>query len=977
MHGIGIAHAVEVEQQPTETASDERTMEVLITDENDQPLAGAEVYVSIWEMPGERDFPSHDYTTDENGIARVAIPQRLQILRLWPSARDHVPEFLNFAEGTHEDGKLIPERYQFKLAKGTRLSGVVVNEEGEPVAGVKVEVNLDIDEPAWTSDPEPMICTRLTDHDFNEGPLFTDGQGRWSVPNAPAPKGEKDYEFRVKLFHEDYVRDSQWGKRFSEYGITTAMLRDGTSRIILPKGIRVTGTVAGEDGQPVTEGIVIVNEDPNFRGTANAIKIDETGHFEMIPLAAGEYLVTVLVPGFAPEQRMVAVNGELEPLAFSLKPGKRLSMKVVDNTGTPIPRATVRIESWRNTKSLFNENYSHLPKSSIPLKADEEGNFIWDWAPADPVSYSIYATSDYTNTTVALTPRDEPHVVALAPRLKFSGSVTDAKTGKPISEFRVVPVTVFRPNFFSTSFQNATMAKEGHYELPIQTYDDNYRYQMRIEAPGYRSAMGKTSYGTTDGAVVQDFQLEPAQGREGIVLDPDGKPVAKASVVVGTPSIVPMMDDGELQHAGDGERIKTNDDGSFELNATWEPMLIRVTHKSGFAEVHREPDEPIGTLQLQPWARLSGRLIQDGEPVANQLILFRVPGQGRLGIPRFQDSFQIRTDPEGRFEFKRMPPMVGSVGAYLGPWQESPLTSSQSVPLDLKPGEHRQIELGGEGIAVTGKVVATGRGDVPLDKNWSLNYLVSRDRKARLPARFPQLSFDPDGRIEPSWVLDPEFQTWLATHENYFVKLSPKGDLRISGVPAGQYDLVLKLYEQPAGCLVQTVGERIVPVEVTEADVAAGGKALGEIEVVCRVGPTAGEDMRAYKFVDAEGREQYINDKAGKYVLMHVWASWCASCLATMPDVAATVENLAEQPIVFVGLNVDADEKPARALVEKNGWRWAQNYLGDDSTMAKQLAISSVPSYYLIGPEGKLMASATEWSEIKAKVEEATSTLEP
>ncbi len=970
MPGIGVAQAAEVEQQVTETASDERTLQVLITDESDRPLAGAKVYVSIWEMPGERDFPSRDYTTDENGIARVAIPQRLQILRLWPSARDHVPEFLNFAQGTHEDGKLIPERYQFKLAKGTRLSGTVVDESGEPVQGVKVEVDLDIGEPAWTQDPEPMICPQLTDHDFNEGPLLTDNQGRWSVPNAPAAKGETDYEFRVKLFHKDYARDSKWGKRFSEHGITTAMLRDGTARIILPKGIHITGTVVGEDAQPVAEGIVLFSQNPKSAGTASAIEIDETGHFESLPLLNGEYLVTVLAPGYAPEQRMVAVNGGLEPLAFSLKPGKRLSLKVVDNTGTPIPQATVRIESWHDTKSLFNENYSHLPKSSIPLKTDEEGNFIWDWAPADAVSYSIYATSDYTNTTVALVPRDEPHIITLAPRLKFSGKVTDAASGQPIPEFRVVPVTVFRPNFFSTSFQNAIMAKEGHYELPIQAYADNYRYQMRIEAPGYRSAMGESSYGTADGAVVQDFTLEPAPAREGIVLDPDGKTVAKASVVVGTPSVVPMMSHGELEYGHSGEQIKTGNDGKFSLNATWEPMLIRVTHKAGFAEVLREPDEPIGTIPLQPWARLSGRLIQDGKPVANQNIIFRVPNQGRLGVARFQDSYQTHTDAEGRFDFERVAPIIGNVRAYLGPWQDSPLTSSESLPLDLKPGEHREIELGGEGIAITGTVVATRPGDVPLDKNWSLNWLVSRESIVRSPEKFSQFSDDSGQPVQPSWLLDRDFEAWLATRQNYFVKLSPDGLLRISGVPAGQYDLVLKLYEQPAGCLVQTVGERIVPVEVTEADVAAGGKDLGEIEVVCRVGPTAGEDMRASKFVDAEGREMFIDDMAGKYVLMHVWASWCAPCLATMPDVQATVEHLAEKPIVFVGLNVDADENPAKALVEKHAWQWAQNYLGEDSAMAKQLAISSVPAYYLIGPEGKLVASSTEWSEIKARLEE-------
>ena len=39
--------------------------------------------------------------------------------------------------------------------------------------------------------------------------------------------------------------------------------------------------------------------------------------------------------------------------------------------------------------------------------------------------------------------------------------------------------------------------------------------------------------------------------------------------------------------------------------------------------------------------------------------------------------------------------------------------------------------------------------------------------------------------------------------------------------------------------------------------------------------------------------------------------------------------------------------------------------------MARQLAISSAPTYYLIGPDGLLVASATEWAQIKEKLEAA------
>lgn len=61
-----------------------------------------------------------------------------------------------------------------------------------------------------------------------------------------------------------------------------------------------------------------------------------------------------------------------------------------------------------------------------------------------------------------------------------------------------------------------------------------------------------------------------------------------------------------------------------------------------------------------------------------------------------------------------------------------------------------------------------------------------------------------------------------------------------------------------------------------------------------------------------------------------------------------------QRTIVFAGLKVDADAKSARALAESMGWNWGQTYLGSDSDMAHQLAISSLLAYYLIGPDGRL-----------------------
>jgi thiol-disulfide isomerase/thioredoxin len=189
----------------------------------------------------------------------------------------------------------------------------------------------------------------------------------------------------------------------------------------------------------------------------------------------------------------------------------------------------------------------------------------------------------------------------------------------------------------------------------------------------------------------------------------------------------------------------------------------------------------------------------------------------------------------------------------------------------------------------------------------------------------------------------------------------------VTGVAPGEYDLVVRLYEQPVGCLVETVGEKVVPVKAY----ASGAINLGAIDVPCRAGPRPGTDMSAYRFTDVEGRERLVGDMSGRYVLMHVWASWCEPCLATMPEVEAAAQRFGADKAVFVGLNVDRDKPAAKSLAERRHWNWAQNYLGDDSDMVRQLAISSVPVYYLIGPDGLLVHAGADAAQALSKLTEA------
>jgi uncharacterized GH25 family protein/thiol-disulfide isomerase/thioredoxin len=957
----------EANQAATEKeSSDSRAMLVRVLDVTGKPMSDAKIHVSIWELKGARDYPNRNYTTDAQGHAEVAMPRRLRIMRMWAAKAGYVPLFVNFQEGQHEEGRLIPDEYEFRLQKGQRLSGRVVDEEGRPISNAKVQVRVEVDEPAWGVNPNAMISTWLTDSDFNSPTPITDSDGRWSIDNAPAlPEKEKDYEFRLQVTHPEFAGDRRWGELQQQQGITTADLRTGNATLTLGRGIAVTGRVTGPDEKPVTKGLVVWSDNPYLAEGVNETAIDDEGHYETKHLAPGKYPITVLAPGFAPWQQIIEVKHELGDLNIQLEAGHPIRIKFVDQAGTPVPNVYVGIGEWRGTEAIYNMTHPNVPESGIPRRANDNGVYEWDWAPGDAVNYRIGATG-FTEQEIALVAKPAPHAITLAPERVVVGTVTDASTGKPIERFLAMPVIVFRPDFYHTCTSGAIVGQDGRYELPLTgSADPNNRYRVRLEAEGYRSVVSEESFGPLDGRATLDFALQPAAARRGSVVDANGKPVENATVLQASPTEVPSTSNGK-PGSYDSRPIPTDADGTFQLHATTEPVRVRVYHDLGFAEKALAPEEEeIGVLKLEPWATISGRLIQAGRPVAGESIYFHSLVRRGLTDARFQDAFHAKTDANGNFQFDRIPPMRGTLQASLGPWRESHLTSSEAVPLELPPGERREVTLGDEGATLNGRVVATGRNNEGLSKQWSLNYLVSRSPGVEYPKEAEPLSFDPAGNLQLTWLRQPDFQSWVATRRNYFVKLSKDGRLQIHGVKPGDYDLVIQLYEEPAGCLVETIGEKVVPVSVTAHDAANGELNIGDIQVECRIGPRVGSDMRAFKFTDASGRIRHIGDAKGQHVLLHVWATSCAPCVESMPTLKATVNRYSASPLTVVGLNIDEETATARAMAEAQKMDWAQNYLGADSELMRQLAVSSVPAYYLIGPDGKLVGSANQWEKIE------------
>lgn len=129
-------------------------------------------------------------------------------------------------------------------------------------------------------------------------------------------------------------------------------------------------------------------------------------------------------------------------------------------------------------------------------------------------------------------------------------------------------------------------------------------------------------------------------------------------------------------------------------------------------------------------------------------------------------------------------------------------------------------------------------------------------------------------------------------------------------------------------------------------------------------------DTRGFDFITPQGDIQNVTEWRGNWVLLNAWASWCAPCIAELPDLAQLARN---NP--FPNLQIKAvsfDQKRTQAelidiLARRNLGNFAA-YMDIDRVFEKALKANGLPRTYLINPDGFIVADyrgAANWLDPK------------
>lgn len=114
-----------------------------------------------------------------------------------------------------------------------------------------------------------------------------------------------------------------------------------------------------------------------------------------------------------------------------------------------------------------------------------------------------------------------------------------------------------------------------------------------------------------------------------------------------------------------------------------------------------------------------------------------------------------------------------------------------------------------------------------------------------------------------------------------------------------------------------------------------------------------------FNFISSAGNMVSLKSLKGKYVYIDIWATWCAPCIAQIPELKKLEEKYKNKNIHFVSISVDtkAHKEDWLNFVAKNNLQGIQLMADQDfeSDFIKKFGINSIPRFILIDADGLIV----------------------
>jgi peroxiredoxin len=125
-------------------------------------------------------------------------------------------------------------------------------------------------------------------------------------------------------------------------------------------------------------------------------------------------------------------------------------------------------------------------------------------------------------------------------------------------------------------------------------------------------------------------------------------------------------------------------------------------------------------------------------------------------------------------------------------------------------------------------------------------------------------------------------------------------------------------------------------------------------EKVVRLLP--GFEPPAFELLNKDGKKVKLSDFRGKYIYMGFCNCFSYSCMKEYEMLNRLQEKHADRFIILT-ISVDPSLQKMQDFLAQNGYSWTFLHFGDQIHILKEYDIRAFPTYFVIGPDGRLLLS--------------------